>query len=67
MKVETIYRVFVPQLFLTFPNREVLDSSKLKDSADDNSKFDENDGKLFKSVESTVGKGEIAIFPTVFL
>ena len=36
------------------------DSSKLKDFADDNFYFDENGGKFSKSVENTVGKGEIA-------
>ena len=49
------------------------DSSKLKDHADDNYKFDENGGKFFKRVENTVGKGEIAhneqflLFPQCFL
>ena len=38
----------------------MLDSSKLKEFADDNFKFDENGRKLFKRVENTVGKGEIA-------
>ena len=38
----------------------MLDSSKLKEFADDNFKFDENDKKLSKWVENTVGKGEIA-------
>ena len=40
-----------------------LDSSKLKEFADDNFKFDENGSKLSKQVENTVGKGEI---PSVF-
>ena len=38
----------------------MLDSFKLKDFADDNFIFEENGRKLFKSVENTVGKGEIA-------
>ena len=52
--------------------RQILDSSKLKEFADDNFRFDENSKKLFKQVENTVGKGEIAryeqflLFPTVF-
>ena len=37
--------------------RQILDSSKLKELADDNFKFDENGRKW---VENTVGKGEIA-------
>ena len=38
----------------------VLDSSKLKEQADDNFKFDENGRKFSKPMENTVGKGEIA-------
>ena len=40
--------------------RQILDSSQLKEFADDNFKFDENGRKLSKWVENTVGKGEIA-------
>ena len=43
-----------------FPNDKILDSSKLKQFADDNYKFDENDRKFDKHVENTKGKGEIA-------
>ena len=52
--------------------RQFLDSSKLKEFADDNFKLDENGRKFFKSVENTVGKGEIAryeqflLFPQCF-
>ena len=52
--------------------RQILDSSKHKDFADDNFKFDENGRKLSKRVENTVGKGEIArykqflLFPLCF-
>ena len=52
--------------------RQILDSSKLKEFADDNVKFDENGRKLSKQVENTVGKGEIAryeqflLFPQCF-
>ena len=39
----------------------MLDSSKLKEFADDNFfKFDEKDRSLSKRVENTVGKGKIA-------
>ena len=34
-----------------FPKRQILDSSKLKQSADDNFKFDENGRKFFKRIE----------------
>ena len=47
--------------------RQILDSSKLKDFADDNLKFVENGSKLFKPVENTVGKGEqFLLFPQCF-
>ena len=39
---------------------------QLKESADDNFKFDESGRKFFKGVENTVGKGEIAPFPILF-
>ena len=59
---------------MTLPiiRRQILDSFKLKDFADDNLKFDENGRKLFKPVENTMGKGEIAryeqflLFPKCF-
>ena len=40
--------------------QQILDSSKLKDFADNNLKFEENGRKLFKPLENTVGEGEIA-------
>ena len=54
------------------PDHKVLDSSQLKGFADDNFKFEENSRELFKPVENTVGKGEIAryeqflLFPQCF-
>ena len=59
-------------VWLTHYQMTVLDSSKLKEFADDNFKFDENGRKLSKRVENTVGKGEIAryeqflLFPQCF-
>ena len=56
-----------------FLKRQILDSSKLKEFADYNFKFDNNGRKVFKQVENTVGKGEIArkgqflLFPQCFL
>ena len=47
-------------LIYLFPKRQILDSSKPKEFADDNFKFDEDGRKFFKQIESTVGKGEIA-------
>ena len=52
--------------------RHILDSSKLKDFADDNFEVDENGRKVSKWVEDTVVKGEIArdeqflLFPQCF-
>ena len=52
--------------------RQILDSSKLKEFADDNFKVDESGRKLSKWVENTVEKGEIAhyeqflLFPKCF-
>ena len=47
--------------------RQILDSSKLKEFADDNFKFDENGRKLSKQVENTVRKGEIASYEQFLL
>ena len=50
----------------------MLDSFKFKEFADGIFKFDENDRKVSKRVENTVGKGEIAhyehfhLFPQCF-
>ena len=50
----------------------MLDSSKLKELADNNLRFDKNGRKFSKWVENTVDKGEIAhyeqflLFPQCF-
>ena len=41
-------------MFKLFPKRHILDSSKLKEFADDNFKFDKNGKNLSKQVENTV-------------
>ena len=46
--------------FNPFPKSQILDSSKLKEFADDNLKFDENGRKLSKRIENTMGKREMA-------
>ena len=57
---------------LCFSKCQVLDSSKLKQIADDNFKFAENGQKFPKGIENTMGKGEIAryeqflLFPQCF-
>ena len=45
----------------------MLDWSKLKQSADDNFRFDEDSRKISKRVENTVGKGEIARYEQFLL
>ena len=44
-----------------FPKRQILDSSKLKEFAGENFKFDENEGKSFKRIENTVGKEKLLV------
>ena len=46
---------------------QILDSSKLKEFADDNFKFEKNGRKLSKRIENTVGKGEIAHYKQFLL
>ena len=68
----TFYSICGLQVFQQITRRQILDSSKLKVFADDNLKFEENGSKLFKPVENTVGKWEIAryeqflLFPKCF-
>ena len=45
-----------------FPKLQILDSSKLKVSADGNLKLDENGINFSKQVENTVGKGDIPCY-----
>ena len=52
---------------LTITRRQILDSSKLKEFADDNFKFDENGRKLSKQVENTVRNREIARYELFLL
>ena len=55
-----------------FPKQQLLDSSRLKEYADDNFRFDKNDSKFSRPVENTAGRGEIAhyeqflLFPQCF-
>ena len=74
MEKIAIISTYLGRFYQLFPKRHILDSSKLKESADDNFEFDENgSGKEFsKWLENTVGKGEIAryeqflLFPQCF-
>ena len=47
--------------------QQILNSSELKRSADDNFKFDENSWKFSRWVENTVGKEEIARYEQFLL
>ena len=46
-----------PKKKLLFSKQQILDTSKLKDFADNKLKFDENGRKFSKWVENSVGKG----------
>ena len=58
--------------FKPFPKRQILDSFKLKEFADDNVIFNENGRTISKQIENIVEKGEIAryeqfaLFPQCF-
>ena len=72
MYLLVIIRFLDVQELNPFPNNKILDSSKLKELADDNLKFDENGRKFSEWLENNVGKGEIAryeqflLFPQCF-
>ena len=55
------------RFFNSFPNDTFLDSSKLKEFADNNFEFYKTGRKLPKCVENTVGKGEIAYYEQFLL
>ena len=48
------------QVFEPVPKRQILNSSKLTEFADDDFELDERDTKFSKNVENTVGKEETA-------
>ena len=50
-----------------FPKQHILDSSKWKEFADDNFKFNENGRNFSEPMENTVGKGEIARYEQFLL
>ena len=50
-----------------FYKRQIVDSSKLKEFADDSLEFDENGRKFTKRVENTLGKGELAHYELFLL
>ena len=57
-------------MFYTFPKRQILDSPKLKEFADDNFKLQTTisiGSQFSKRIENTVGKGEIARYEQFLL
>ena len=64
MELSYFTYIYIPE---PFPKQQILDSSKLKQFADDNFKFDENGRKFSKWLENTVGKGEIARYEQFLL
>ena len=52
--------IWTETTFIPFSNDKILDSSKVKEFADNNFRFYESRRKFFKLEENTVGKGEIA-------
>ena len=58
--IVSLFSATASSLLNPIPKGQVLDSSKLKEFADDNFEFDENGGKFSERVENAVGKGEIA-------
>ena len=59
---------YIPVLTINpLPEDKILDRSKLKQSADDNFRFDENSRKFSKRAENTVGKAEIVHYEQFLL
>ena len=50
----------IMEMHQPFAKLQILDSSKLKEFADDNFNFDKNGRRFSETVENTVGKGKIA-------
>ena len=67
MYVDKPWSLHLDMVITPITRRQILDSSKLKEFAYDNFKFDENGRKLSKWVENTVGKGEIAHYEQFLL
>ena len=70
--ISPFFQYFLWDFFFFFPKQQILDSSKLKEFAEDKFIVDENVRNFLKWIENTAGKGEIAyyeeflLFPTVF-
>ena len=70
--IRYMIRLFGDPFYYSFLKRQILDSSKLKEFADDNFELNESGRKVSKWIENTVGKGEIGhnepflLFPQCF-
>ena len=58
---------FAPFKYQPFPKQQIVDSSNLREFADDNFEFDENGVKFSKRLENIVGKEEIALYKQFLL
>ena len=67
MLLENMTGSITQVLLQSITRGQILDSSKLKEFADDNFKFDENGRKLSKWVKKMVGNGEIACYQQLLL
>ena len=66
-KACSLYIIVSPPPNQFFSKRQGLDSSKLKEFADDNFKYDENDRKFSKSIENSGNRKNCSSpYPTVF-
>ena len=59
--------IWLQQLFLSLSQRQISDSSKVKEFAEDNFKFDESWKQFFKPLENNVGKGENSCYKQFLL
>ena len=64
---QNVFNGLLSQCHKPFPKRQILHSSKLEETADNNFEIKENSGKLSKRVQNTVGKEEIAHYKPFLL
>ena len=66
-KALPVLQIHGSHFVLTLSQRQIIDSSKLKEFADNNFNLNLNGRKFPKWVERTVGKGEIAYYKQFLL
>ena len=64
---DAVYRVSFHMIIKLFSKRKILDFSKLKEFANDNSDLGKNDGKFSKQIENAMGKEKLFLFPETLL